>query len=328
MTHTHYYTVDAKTHFEEGYSLAQLFLTSSREIVEDTLKAMKPNPFLLEKSKLYLKETQKHFNPYIETLKGYAKGIGVDFSLFWLTFLTEELNSYPEKCSSCFSADGMIIGHNEDFYSYYSDRIAFVEKKVGSVSTLELCYHNSIGGTACGINSHGIVQTINTLHHTDTSIGVPRNIIARWLADTANPEIDFQKMKGITRSLGYSHTFAAPTGKICNIESTATQSVYSSVQPPYVHTNHYISSLSSYEDASSPGNSEDRYAEAKKGINSVKTAQDMMQLLERISCLQSNKERQCDTIARMVFDLKRKEVWGWLEREKSKGWICYPIQFL
>lgn len=328
MRHTHYYQIKAKTHFEEGYKLAKLFKPSALEIYHDTLAKTLPLEKLLIKSKLYLNKTATLFPQYIEILKGYAKGLDVDFHLFWLTFLSEEFNTYPEKCTSCFSSDGMIIGHNEDFYSYFKDRIVIIEKTVGKESTIELYYHNSIGGNTCSINSHGYVQTINDLHHGASHIGVPHNIIARWMSDTKDPSQDYLKMKKIKRSLGYSHTFSNREGEVSNIESTPSQSLFVNVQQPYVHTNHYLSHLSQYEKISGPSNTLDRYKEASRLVGSVTTAQDMMNLLENVSCLVSNKDRSTGTIARMVFDLKRKEVWCWLLRESSKGWVKYPLSFI
>jgi len=182
MRHTHYYRVKARTHFELGYKLAKLFKGPSLEIYHDTLKKIVINKELLLDSQKYLKFTEESFPQYIEELKGYAKGLDVDFSSYWITFLSEELDTYLEKCTSCFSQDGMIIGHNEDFYNYYEDKIAVVEKSVGNIDVLELYYYNSLGGSACGINSNRYVQTINDLHHGNHQIGVPRNIIARWMS--------------------------------------------------------------------------------------------------------------------------------------------------
>lgn len=328
MKHLHYYQVKAQTHFELGNKLAQLFKGPSLALYSSLLLkivALKPEK---EDVKLYLETTEKYFPQYIEEIKGYAHGLGVDFESYWLTFLLEELDIYPEKCTSCFSSDGMIVGHNEDFFPYFENTIAILDKTLGNSNTFELYYYNSIGGTACGINSNGYVQTINTLDHIDKQIGVPRNIISRWLSETTNPEADFKKLQSIKRSIGYSHTFCNLKGDVTNIECSGTKSTLVNPELPFVHTNHYLTSLSQYEDVVVGGNSKDRYTEAKKQIVTVKTAQDMMKLLEYISCLPSNKNRECNTIARMVFDLKNKSVWCWLAKEHSKGWIEYPLNFI
>lgn len=328
MSHVHYYRVKARTHFELGVQLARLFKGPSLEIYHDTLKKTTINKNLLSLSAAYLKVTEECFPHYIEELRGYAHELEVDFSTYWITFLSEELDTYPEKCTSCFSHDGMIIGHNEDFYGYYKDKIALVEKSVGDMNFLELYYYNSLGGTACGVNSNGYVQTINTLHHADSQIGIPRNIIARWLSETKNPKGDFKKMEKLQLSMGYSHTFGNIKGEVINIETTGSASRLTNSVLPYVHTNHYLTDLSVFEKITGPSNTVERYTQASKLISSVKTAEEMMNLLENVSCLLSNKERECDTIARMVFDLKNKVVWCWLERESPKGWIKYPIRFL
>lgn len=328
MRHTHYYRVKARTHFELGYKLAKLFKSPSLDTYHAILKQTFLNKKILSESQIYFRFTQDHFPQYIEELKGYANGLGVDFGSFWLTFLYEELNAYPEKCTSCYSSDGMIIGHNEDFDDHFKKRISLVEKTVGNMNIFELYYYNSLGGTSCSINSHGYVQTINTQNHTDQRIGVPRNVIARWLSETDGPQKDYEKMKKMMRSMGYSHTFGNTHGEVTNIESSANASKLLDVALPFVHTNHYLTDLSIYEDTTGPSNSVERYDQANKLIFDVKTAQDMMHLLESVSSLASNKERKSDTIARMVFDLRNRVVWCWLQRERTKGWIKYPLKFL
>lgn len=328
MKHLHYYQVKAQNHFELGYKLAQLFKKTSRELYSLLLQKVPTKQSTRNDAKHYLEITQEYFPNYIEELKGYASGLEVDFDSFWLTFLYEELNIYPEKCTSCFSSDGMIIGHNEDFPSYFENTIAIVEKTIGNMSIFELFYYNSLGGAASSINSNGFVQTINTLNHIDQQIGVPRNIIARWFSETKNPKKDYEEMKKIKRSMGYSHTICDLQGNIVSIESSGTSSKIVKPDLPFVHTNHYLTSLSRYEDKTVHGNSRDRYTEAAKQIKSIKTVEDMMKLLEYISALPSNKNRESNTIARTVFDIKNKSVWCWLAREYTKGWIEYPLRFL
>ncbi|MCX6730823.1 MAG: C45 family autoproteolytic acyltransferase/hydrolase [Candidatus Roizmanbacteria bacterium] len=328
MKHSHYYQVKAQTHFELGSKLAVLFKSSSLTTYTSILRKIAPKKSTLIDAQKHLHVSEEYFPQYIEELKGYAHGLDVDFDSFWLTFLFEELNAYPDKCTSCFSTDGMIVGHNEDFPLFFEDTISVLEKTIGDKTIFELFYINSLGGSACGINSHGFIQTINTLNHTDQQIGVPRNIIARWLSETNNPKIEYEKLKTIKRSMGYSHTFCDLQGKVVNIESSGTESYLTHPQLPFVHTNHYLSPLSQFEAKMVGGNSRDRFMEATKGVGSVKTAQDMMKLLEHISELPSNKNRESNTIARMVFDLKKKSVWCWLVREKTKGWIEYPLSFI
>lgn len=328
MKHLHYYQVKAQSNFELGSKLALLFKPSSLQIYSSLLKKINPKKSTFIDAQKYLQLSEAQFPSYIEELRGYAHGLEIDFDSFWLTFLFEELDAYPERCTSCFSADGMIIGHNEDFPLFFENTISIIEKTVGNTTLFELFYTNSLGGSACGINSHGVVQTINTLNHTDQQIGIPRNVVARWLSETNNPEKEYKKFITIKRSMGYSHTFCDLHGNISNIESSGTESCFTRPSLPFVHTNHYLTSLSRFQDKTARGNTEDRYREAKKGINSVKNAQDMMRLLEHISALPSNKNRESNTIARMVFDLRERSVWCWLAREQSKKWINYPLSFI
>ncbi len=322
MTHTNYYKVDAASHFDLGSRLGYLFKPSFKNRFSNHGKQS------VSFEDEYLQIVTQHFPEFIEEMRGYAQSIGIDFRIYWRIYLNLDLSKTIEKCTSCFSRDGLIIGHNEDNYEFLSEHIALLQKSINGVSIFELHYYNSLGGDACSINSHGYVQTINTLHQSGNSLGVPRNIIARWLSETQNPQSDFIKLQSMKRDLGYSHTFGNVKGKVLNIESTSNNAHLVRPKLPYVHTNHYLTSLAKYEARLNTGNSHERYQFASSHLLNVETAQDMMSLLEQVSLLPSNNYRESKTIARMVFDLKRKEVWGWLEREKSKGWICYPIQFL
>lgn len=329
MRHTHYYRVKADTHFELGYKLGKLFKSPSLDTYHAILKQISLQPFILSQSQTFLALTEREFPQYIEELKGYAKGMGVEFASFWLVFLNEELNVYPEKCTSLMTNGGALIGHNEDFDDHFKKRITLLEKTIGKLTILELFYYTSLGGTSCSVNSHGFVQTINTLTHTDQRVGIPRNVIGRWLSETTNAHADYSRMRQIVRSMGYCHNFAHVKSRISFIESSANAVNYQKAHSPYVHTNHYLTQLDTYEEREGePGNSMERYTKATLGMNSQMSVDEMKRLLEEISSLSSNKERQSQTIARVVIDLKENNWWCWLAREQSKGWVRYPIHFI
>jgi len=328
MTHLNYHQVKARSHFELGYKLAKLFKEQYFKSYQDLLEKAASHKILVTNSQLYLRLTNETFPQYIEELKGYANGLGVEFGNFWLMYLYTTVDMIPEKCTSVFSADGMIVGHNEDNFDYLTERISLLEKTIRGTTILELYYSNGLGGDACGINSHGYVQTINTLHQKDIQVGIPSNIIARWLSETIHPINDYEKIKKMKRAAGYSHTLANLQGEVINIESTARFAELIKPSLPFVHTNHYLTDLSIHEDVANPGNSRERFDKATELVGSVNTAQDMMNLLESVTSLPSNNERTSKTLARMVFDLRKKEVWCWLAREAAQGWIPYPIHFL
>lgn len=329
MRHTHYYRVKAQSNFELGYKLGKLFKAPSLDTYHAILKQITIQSSVLNYAQTFLKLTEDIFPHYIEELKGYAKGLDIDFASFWLVFLNEELDVYPEKCTTVMTNGGELVGHNEDFDDHFKKRITILEKTIGDTSILELFYYTSLGGTSCSVNSNGYVQTINTLTHTDQRVGIPRNIIGRWLSETKNISADFEKLKQIVRSMGYCHNFAHAREGISFIESSAHSAHLQVANSPHAHTNHYITHLSTYEDKSGePGNSEERCHLAKNGAKPEMTVEQMQKLLENVTSLASNKERQSETIARVVIDLKAKDWWCWLAREKSKGWIRYPIRFL
>ncbi len=324
MKHLHYYKIAARTHFELGYTLGKLFKSPSLSTYNVILSKMLSVPSLLEKSGLYLKISKEYFPRYIEELEGYAKGMGVDFHLFWLTFLNEEFDVYPDKCTSCYAANGQLVGHNEDFDDHYKKRITILEKTIGGVTIFELFYYNGLGGTAASVNSFGFTQTVNTLNHTNEQIGVPRNMIARWLSETKDPEGDFQKLKKIPRSLGYNHTFSFTNGKVWNIESTAKDVRLTTPAIPYVHTNHYLTDLKREEADTPTTSSHERYNYATSQIGAVLNKSGMKKMLEKTSGLEHDKKKN-NTIARFIVDRALNSVDIWLKREEQKGWIAYSI---
>lgn len=329
MRHTHYYRVKAQSHFELGYKLGKLFKAPSLDTYHAILKQISIQKPLLHHAQTFLQLTQDRFPHYIEELKGYAKAIDVDFASYWLVFLNEELDIYPEKCSTVITNEGKLVGHNEDFDDHFKKRITVLEKTIGNVSILELFYYTSLGGTSCSINSNGYAQTINTLNHTDQRIGIPRNVIGRWLSETKDISSDFSQMIHMVRSMGYCHNFAHMSNGISFIESSAHSALLQKSTSPHIHTNHYLTRLSTYEErGGEPGNSEDRYQLACTQAKPIMSVDEMKQLLENITSLASNKERQSETIARVVIDLPNKDWWCWLAREQSKGWVRYPIHFL
>lgn len=330
MKHTHYYQVSSCSNYELGYQLGKLFKSPSLYTYHATLRKTSYDTETLKKASSYLRVTQTHFPQYIEELQGYAKGIDVDFNSFWISFLSEELDSTPEKCTSLFTNNGTLIGHNEDFSDHFQKRICVLEKTLKNLTILELYYYDSLGGTAVSINSHGYVQTINTLNHGQAHTGVPRNIIARWMSETKDPLNDALKLKNISRSLGYSHTFISRHGSVFNIESTSDKMRCQKCEVPYVHTNHFLSDLCVYEDKNQKeGNSIERFRFAEQNSSTYMNVSQMKDLLERVSGLESNKKRVgLQTIGRAVIDLKEKKSFFWLKRESKKRWVEYPLHFL
>ncbi len=327
-THTHFFTVQADTNYDLGLQLGSHFQSQIQAkmdaIVHDEAWAQR-----LERAKDYLAATETYFPQYVAEIRGYAKGAGVDFLAFWAGSLEDEFSYYRgERCTSIITNDGTLIAHNEDWAKDAADQICILQKTVGDLTIFELNYFVTLGGNSASINSHGYVQLINTLTHADWQLGVPRNVIARFMSETRDPASDFEKLKTVRRSTGYNHILVSLDGSMWNIEATAQQQVLLEPLAPFVHTNHYRSGQLQPYEANAALTTQRRYRVASKRVRPHMTAQGLVDLTSDTAQgpdLSIFNER---TIARMLIDLEQRVAHCWLAREADKGWVAYPLTFL
>lgn len=324
MKHKNYFEIVARDHYNLGLKTGILF----GEITRSSLKKRKKkNNWRLktENTKKYLGVTAKFFPQYIDEINGYAISSGISFENLWTLMADVEMH---EKCTTFVTNDGQIISHNEDWEKDSKNDICILKKTVNKITMLELYYYNTLGGVSISINSHGYVQAINTLDHIDSQIGVPRNIIARWLSETKDIEKDCKKLNLIPRANGYNHVFVNKDG-ILNLECTARHQILSKPSPPFIHTNHYLSDkLKLFEKTENLTYTFQRYNKARDLVKNKMSKDEIIKINGDISggsCASIMNER---TIAKMLVDLKNKIAKIWLKRENEKNWIDYSLDFL
>lgn len=326
--HTNFFTFQADTNYELGLQLGSHFRSEVQAkmsvIVRDEAWAL-----TLERAKEYLVATEADFPQYVEEIRGYAKGAAVDFLEFWARSLEDEFSFFRgEHCTSIITNDGKLIAHNEDWATDAADQICIIQKTVDGLTIFELNYFLTLGGNSASINSHGFVQLINTLTHTDWQMGAPRNVIARFMSETGDPVRDFERLRSVKRSTGYNHTIIGLDGAMWNMETTAKHQVLLQPRSPFVHTNHYLSSqLSSFE-AAVGATTRRRYEVASTRVQPHMSVQQLMDVTNDTTQgpdLSIFNER---TIARMIINLEQRVAHCWLAREADKGWIAYPLTFL
>ncbi len=326
--HTNFFAFKADTNYELGLKLGSHFQAEVQAkmgaIVRDEAWAQK-----LERAKEYLAATEVYFPRYVEEICGYAQGATVDFLEFWARSLEDEFDYYRgEHCTSIITTDGKFIAHNEDWATDAADQVCIIQKTVGGLTIFELNYFVTLGGNSASINSHGFVQLINTLTHTDWQMGAPRNVIARFMSETSDPVRDFERLRSVKRSTGYNHIFIGLDGAMWNGEATAKQQVLLQPRSPFVHTNHYLSSqLSSFE-AQAGATTRRRYDVAHARVQPHMSVQELTDVTNDTTQgpdLSIFNER---TIARRIIDLEKRVAHCWLAREAGKGWIAYPLTFL
>ena len=309
--------------------MGKSFSSRIRSIVEKESKKPDWSARVLRAQK-YLKINQKYFPDFIDELKGYSEGSGIDFIYLWALHLEEEVSQIinQNRCTTIITNDGLLIAHNEDWGKTSANTSCFLFKEIGKTKIFELHYYHTLGGDAIGINSNGFVSAVNSLSHPDARVGVSRSIIARWLSETKNPEKDFQKLKGIPRASGYNHNIVNSYGKIWNLECTAKKIVLSHPTSPFVHTNHYLSELRAFDVNDNSTATIKRYNSAQLLTKPHMTINKLMDITNDTSSGDANSIMNERTVAKMVIDVKSLAVKGWLRSEKEKGWVDYNLKDL
>jgi hypothetical protein len=269
------------------------------------------------------------FPALVMELKGYAEGAGASFEDLWTLCLEEEYE-YVDKCTTIVTNGGKLTGHNEDWDISAQDGLCVLKKSIGSLTILELFYLNTLGGNAISINSHGIVQAINSLPIYKHQDGIPRNIMARWVSQARSLKEAVQGLLSHKRSSGYHHTLVdLIEGASLSIECSARKAYATKPVLPFVHTNHYIAQAYAFEEED-----EDRLDSRMRYQLALKKAMPHMSetsLKELLGDRRGQHEHDVfneRTIARMVVNQDEMRASIWLLREKERGWVDYPIDFI
>jgi acyl-CoA:6-aminopenicillanic acid acyl transferase len=330
MTHAHYYEVAAETHAELGAKLGDLFGEIARENVEEA-REQRHWARKVAASKGLLEAARRHFPQYVEELQAYASAADVDLHDLWAVSLEDELESFKrEKCTTVVTNGGTLLSHNEDWDEDSADAICLLRKTLAGLTILEIYYYAvPLGGSALSVNSNGYIQAINSLGHADWQVGVPKNVIGRWLSQTRDIRADFERLKAIPRSSGYNHVFVKRGGAVFDMESTATRQTLVEPALPYVHTNHLLSPELEGLDTDEMGEGTfERYQAACHLMKPSMTVPELMALTDDKSRGRMHSIMNRETIGKTVIDLETRVAKVWLRREKKLGWIDYPLDFL
>lgn len=329
IRHNNFYRFRAKNNFELGFLMGQKFASEARGALTE-MSTKNDWSDKTKRAERCLKVTQKYFPQYIEELTGYAKGADMDFLNLWTLSLEDEVDKETsDKCTTVVTNNGTLISHNEDWDEDSENSVCVVLKTVGQTRMFELFYYNTLGANSVSVNSHGILTALNTLYNSDAKVGVPRNVIARFAAETDNPEQAIRILKEIPRGAAYNITQVNASGKIWNIEYTSTRVVATTPQSPFVHTNHYLApELVLFEANDDSGGTRLRYRVA---CARVKPQMNVAEIIDLTNDDSEGDERSImnkRTIGKMVVDMKNLTAKVWLKREAEKGWVEYNLREL
>jgi len=325
--HRNYFEVSVDTNYDLGLWRGEVFGKYMRKSLEE----LKEDPDWerdKELAKAYVPYAAKAFPDLIEEVHGYAEGARVCFEDAWRMIIEDELIEYDgDRCSTMITNGGKLIAHNEDWWEDdAADTISVVHRNVGGFGTLELFYMNTLGGNSLSINSHGYVQAVNSLAMTDHQIGIPRNVVCRWLSETNAPDKAFQQLKSMKRASGYHHNLINKSGRIWSIECSATREVMTKPRAPYVHTNHYLTRLSRFEDKDYIQGTHARYQCALKNTRDTMSVPECKKLLGDVSEGDQSSIFNEWTVACVIVDFEGAVAHIWLRRESEKGWVPYDLK--
>jgi isopenicillin-N N-acyltransferase like protein len=232
----------------------------------------------------YLPAARHCIPAVVEELEGMAEGAGVPLVKLLVPNLGEELtcNDDPAAggpglshgvasradervrrprccrgghCTTVAISTGgrRIVGHNEDWFAGDVDNNVVLR-----VTTRDGTRIVAVTSAALlpptGINSHGIAGGANTVYSSDNRVGVPNNLLRRWVLEAASLEAARDRCLLPERARGSNHLFGDAGGRIWNLETSATSSALIEADVWFAHANHYLApEMETFELSSSTG---------------------------------------------------------------------------
>ncbi len=229
------------------------------------------------KTKSFLKYTKQTYPELINELKGLSDGSDLPFELVFAFNCREAFVQKNERCTTFIDPKKRLIAHNEDWDGNI-ENLYILKAKINKLKILSLNYALELSGTSVAITSNSLVQTINDLSSNDTQIGVPKNFIARRILEKKSINEIKNTLNNTKRASGFNHIIWTSEG-FFNIESTAKKYILQKIDKKFVHTNHYLTSLSNFESTKSIS-TRDRLKRAREIIGS----KNMKQILSDRKC--------------------------------------------
>ncbi|WP_085043790.1 C45 family autoproteolytic acyltransferase/hydolase [Ensifer aridi] len=194
---------------------------------------------------------------YVREIEGIAAGLEQDFETTFLWNCMADLllpggvssatkNAAAAGCTSIMipGKEGApaVMAHNEDGVAEFLGACLWVEVEPddGPVWS-SFMTPGSLPGETFGLNSAGLVQTINNVTPNDLKPGVPRQIICRAILDASGLDEAIEILKRKDRAAGYHHNLGeAKTGRLISVEAPASGCAVREVTLPQAHANHLI----------------------------------------------------------------------------------------
>ncbi len=238
---------------------------------------------LCNKANLIYKNVEKEYPKYYQELQGLADGSGLKLEEILLANCSD-IYDMEEHCTSVVVKDknnNFLLAHNEDESSpdFKKDAYNF-DVTIGEDNShyfgFGVC-RSLIGASISSSNS--VIQFVNTLKPTTAIKGLPRNVVARILLDIKNPNDLIKTLNKITPSSSYHHTiFFRKQRRLYSVEYANNKRVIKKIDPPFTHTNHFLSHLKKNNNITSDS-SNFRYDKCSVSMGKIKSRKDLMKLM-------------------------------------------------
>jgi len=235
----------------------------------------------------YLPVTRRCIPQVLEELEGMAEGAGVPLPKLLVPNLGEELTCNDDPAADpggpvplahgrrrsrghcttvAITAGGRrIVAHNEDWFAGDADKSVVLRLTTdGGIRILAVSSAHLVPAT--GISSHGIASGANTVFSNDTRIGVPNNLLRRWVLEAATLEEARERCLLPDRARGSNHLFGDAGGRILDVETSGTAAATVEAGPWYAHTNHFLAPEMAPYELSTSVNSRTRLARAREMV--------------------------------------------------------------
>ena len=234
-------------HYQAGYIIGQ----RSRQIMHEYILTSKTwqslNAWIgSERLNRLENAARSTFADYMGELDGIADGCEIPFDQAFLWNCRGDLAPFiSDGCTTVWapSADGILLGHNEDGdpnlrpHCFISNREPGIDRPGYTAFT----YPASINGHTFSVNSAGLVQLVNNIRSLEYGDGVPRQLLSRAILDCRSLDEAVAILKACQRAGSFHHMLAqAGEREVISIEYTPEEVSVLWLHTAYGHSNHFI----------------------------------------------------------------------------------------
>jgi isopenicillin-N N-acyltransferase like protein len=232
----------------------------------------------------YLKCARRYLPQYVEELEGLAEGALQSLSALMVPNCGEEFTCDAEVKGTSPGVPGgrrlwragrlctavavsnrgrHVVGHNMDWYAVDVDKNVLFDLTMPD-GTRVLTIAGVPYLPMLGMSSHGIASVSNSVYCNDARVGVPNSFVRRWVLDAASIGEGRERACLVARARGSNHIWADGTGRMCDLETSATGSADVESEGWLAHTNHYVAADMAPFEASQQPESRDRLRRARE----------------------------------------------------------------